>query len=91
MIIYLPDTASFGRPYVNMDPEVLGLLREIECLDKLQCPIPDTAQEFLFRAPALKKDYEYLKVGLFDGDQPRLSPRVIVIGELNMSALYAYF
>ncbi|KAA0188689.1 Dynein heavy chain [Fasciolopsis buskii] len=57
-----PFAEPFGRPYVNMDPEVLGLLREIECLDKLQCPIPRIAEEFWMKASTLKENYELLKV-----------------------------
>ncbi|TPP56023.1 Dynein heavy chain 5 axonemal [Fasciola gigantica] len=62
VIIFSMEPEPFGRPYVNMDPEVLGLLREIECLDKLQCPIPRIAEEFWMKAPILKENYEQLKL-----------------------------
>ncbi|KER25686.1 hypothetical protein T265_14170, partial [Opisthorchis viverrini] len=62
VIIFVKEPAPFGRPYVNMDPEVLGLLREIECLDKLQCPIPKIAEEFWLKGVGLKDSFEHLKL-----------------------------
>ncbi|VDP88362.1 unnamed protein product [Echinostoma caproni] len=62
VIIFSIEPPPFGRPYVNMDPEVIGLLREIECLDKLQCPIPRIAEEFWLKASILKENYEQLKL-----------------------------
>ncbi|KAF5402393.1 hypothetical protein PHET_04094 [Paragonimus heterotremus] len=62
VIIFCNEPPPFGRPYVNMDPEVIGLLREIECLDKLQCPIPKIAEEFWLKSVSLKDSYERLKL-----------------------------
>ncbi|KAF6771070.1 hypothetical protein AHF37_10045 [Paragonimus kellicotti] len=62
VIIFCNEPPPFGRPYVNMDPEVIGLLREIECLDKLQCPIPKIAEEFWLKSASLKDNFEQLKL-----------------------------
>ncbi|VDN11886.1 unnamed protein product [Dibothriocephalus latus] len=51
----------FGRPYVNLDPEIIGLLREIACLDKLQCPIPPLAVELWAQTDNIRHNYENLK------------------------------
>ncbi|BHF75291.1 Dynein heavy chain 5, axonemal [Sparganum proliferum] len=59
----------FGRPYANLDPEIIGLLREIACLDKLQCPIPPLAVELWAQTDNIRHNYENLKSVLDEIDR----------------------
>ncbi|EUB62286.1 Dynein heavy chain 5, axonemal [Echinococcus granulosus] len=61
LIVYSHQPAPFGRPFVNLDPDIIGLLREIFVMDKLQCPIPSFAKETLLKAKYIKYHYEQLK------------------------------
>lgn len=67
LIVYSHQPAPFGRPFVNLDPDIISLLREISVLDKLQCPIPSFAKETLLKAKYIKYHYEQLKVGFSFG------------------------
>ncbi|VEL39721.1 unnamed protein product [Protopolystoma xenopodis] len=67
ILVFSSEPSPFGRPHVNMDPEVIGLLREIDCLHKLQCPIQPIAIELWLKADYLKDYYEQLKVSSLAG------------------------
>lgn len=62
LIVYSNQPPPFGQLFVNLDPDVIGLIREIFVMDKLQCPIPSFAKEMLLKAKYIKNHYEMLKV-----------------------------
>ncbi|VDQ04942.1 unnamed protein product [Trichobilharzia regenti] len=61
VIVFSKEPEPFGRPYVNLDPDIVGVLHEIECLDEFQCPLVKMAEDFWYKSKKLKQNYEMLK------------------------------
>ncbi|CAH8868079.1 unnamed protein product [Trichobilharzia szidati] len=62
VIVFSREPEPFGRPYVNLDPDIVGVLHEIQCLDEFQCPIVKMAEEFWYKSAKLKQNCEMLKL-----------------------------
>lgn len=58
LIIRHPDDSKL---YVNFDPEILQLIREAKCLDRLGIQVPDGARIVLYQEEKFKKYYNELQ------------------------------
>ena len=54
-----PDT---GELYVNCDPQLIQLIRETECMRKMNLSIPETARLLYFRRDTIKNLADELNV-----------------------------
>ncbi|VDN95862.1 unnamed protein product [Rodentolepis nana] len=61
LIVFNNQPSPFGRFIVNLDPDIINLLREVFVMDKLQCPIPSFAREEFLISKYIKQNYEQLK------------------------------
>lgn len=59
LLVRHPDTADL---YVNCDPQLIQLIRETECMMKMNLPIPETARLLYLRRNAIKSLADELKV-----------------------------
>ena len=50
-----------GYFVVNLDPEILTLFREIECMERLKFEIPPVAVEMKLRSDSIKRNYQLLE------------------------------
>lgn len=66
LIIRHPDS---GRLYVNMDPEILQLIREAKCLDRMGVDVPDAARMVMLQEERYKAYYHELNFLLKEYDR----------------------
>ena len=59
LLVRHPDT---GDLHVNCDPQLNQLIRETECMMKMNLPIPETARLLYLRRNAIKSLADELKV-----------------------------
>ena len=59
LLVRHPDT---GELYVNCDPQLIQLIRETECMMKMNLPIPETARLLYLRRNVIKSLADELKV-----------------------------
>ena len=77
LIIRHPDD---GKLYVNFDEEILQLIREAKCLDRMGIEIPEAARIALFQEGKFKRHYNDLHWALTEYD--RIVARVIPVTAL---------
>jgi len=54
LLVRHPDTKKL---YVNFDPHILILMRETECMEKMNLEIPYTAQPFKMKQSVFKTNH----------------------------------
>ncbi len=59
LIVKHPETNEY---FVNFDPEIMTLIREAECMKRLNLPIPPEAENLVVRQEAFKDNHDKLKV-----------------------------
>jgi dynein heavy chain, axonemal len=59
--------------YVNFDPEIMTLIRETECMQRLRLHVPAEAAELIVREELLKQHYDKLKYMLDENRRIRSS------------------
>ena len=74
LIIRHPDD---GKLYVNFDPEILQLLREAKCLDRMSIDIPESAKIVLLQEEKFKTYFNELQYALSEYD--RIVTKVIPV------------
>lgn len=74
LIVRHPDD---GNLYVNFDAEILQLIREAKCLERLGVKIPESAQMVLLQEPKFKETYTELALIL--KDYSRIISKVIPV------------
>ncbi|CAM9852973.1 unnamed protein product, partial [Phaeothamnion confervicola] len=66
LIIRHPDD---GKLYVNFDPDILQLIREAKCLDRMGMDVPEAAKIALFQEDKFKAHYNDLHWALTEYDR----------------------
>ena len=56
--------ADSGEYLLNFDPEILVLIREIECMKRLQLEVSTEAESLAIRQDIYKKNFSRIKVNL---------------------------
>ncbi|GMF34281.1 unnamed protein product [Phytophthora fragariaefolia] len=74
LIIRHPDT---GRLYVNFDKEILQLIREARCLDRMGIEVPENARMVMLQEDKFKAYYNDLSYALHEYD--RVTAKIIPV------------
>jgi len=61
LLVKHPET---GELFVNFDPQILGLIRETECMARLRLEIPPVARGLRSKQSLLKDNFNALKVSI---------------------------
>lgn len=86
LIIRHPDD---GKLYVNFDKEILQLIRESKCLDRMGVEIPESAKIVLFQEAKFKDYYSALNYALTEYD--RIVSDVIPVTAMILVSCFAKF
>ncbi|EDV21817.1 uncharacterized protein TRIADDRAFT_59929 [Trichoplax adhaerens] len=68
LLVRHPDT---GELFVNFDPQILTLIRETDCIGRLELEIPEVAASLKERQASLKESYHILELLLSENKRVR--------------------